>query len=242
VTSNGLWAVHFLDSQTGWVLGNNGTILKALNGGITLSLKPGNLTPKYGEAVSLTAMFGSSALDGAVPNATVVFDRYKTGGWGWVEVGSAITDSTGKAVLAVKPYGAAKTVYRARVGREVDPELRVAEAVSEPVEVTPHVYLTKGNAPKTMYKRSARTVTGYLKPRHAKGSRLVAIRLYKKNSKGVYVYQSHVHATLANYSSYSKYTRSLAFPSAGKWRIRSYMPADSKHAATYSSYDYVTVK
>jgi len=52
-----------------------------------------------------------------------------------------------------------------------------------------------------------------------------------------------VSAKASNYSTYTKYSRSIRLPYAGKWRLRAYAPADSGHAATWSSgYDYVTVK
>lgn len=109
--------------------------------------------------------------------------------------------------------------------------------------VKPKVALTKGNAPRTMYEDRARKVTGYLKPRHASGSRKVEIKLYKySKTKHAYVYKTHVHATLSNYSTYSKWVRYIKFPTKGTWRIRAYMPADAEHAASYSSYDYITVK
>lgn len=198
----------------------------------TLSLTSSSATPKYGTSVTLSATLlgDGAALDGR----TVIFERLS--GTSWVTVGSSST-AGGIARFSVTPYGGAKTTYRARFTATTTH----AASTSVTAVVTPKVYLTKGNAPKVMYQGRARTVTGYLKPRHPKGSRKVQVRLYKRNSKGVYVYKSRVSATLANYGSYSKWTRSVSFPSKGKWAIQAYMPADSQHAATTSAFDYVTV-
>ena len=109
-------------------------------------------------------------------------------------------------------------------------------------KAAPKVTLTRPNAPKSLAKGKSKAVTGYLKPRHPKGSKVVQIQLFQRNSKGKYVYKGHVHTKLANFKSYSKYTGSIKFRSKGKWRVRAYMPADAIHAATYSGFGSVTVK
>jgi hypothetical protein len=179
--------------------------------------------------VTLSAALG-------VGSQTVVFERRS--GAKWVRIGTALTGTNGAATLSVKPYGHAKTTYRARF----EATSAYPASTSGSVVVTPRVYLTKGNAPKTMLKGKAKTLTGYLKARHAAGSKVVRIYRYKKTSGGKWKMYGHTHARIADYRSYSKYTTSFKLPSKGKWRICAYMPADSMHAATYSTYDYTTVK
>lgn len=185
----------------------------------------------------------SKVLSGTLASATPVSGKKvwlqaSPDGQKWSSTGlTSMTDSKGRFTFTVRP--SAKTYYRVHFYGNLD----YRPCFGPRVMVYPRVYLTKGNAPKTMYAGSAKKVTGYLKPRHASGSTRVQIKLYKYSSaKGKYVYKSHVHAKLANYSTYSKWVKYIKFPSKGKWRIRAYMPADSKHAATYSSWDYVTVK
>ena len=53
----------------------------------------------------------------------------------------------------------------------------------------------------------------------------------------------HGLAKASDYPPYSKYKASVKLPHRGKWRLRAYAPADTLHAAAWSSgYDYVTVK
>jgi hypothetical protein len=103
--------------------------------------------------------------------------------------------------------------------------------------------LTNPIAPTTMYKRKYKTVYGYIEPKHTAGSYPVRIYKYKKVS-GKWKSYGYVSAKAYTINDgKSKYARSLYLPSTGSWRLRAYAPADSQHAATWSSgYDYVTVK
>lgn len=85
------------------------------------------------------------------------------------------------------------------------------------------------------------SVSGILKPRHTAGSKPVKVYAYRY-VKGKYRYHKSFSATASNYSTYSKYTTKVKLPYRGKWRLRAYHPADTKHLATYSTYRYVTVK
>lgn len=113
---------------------------------------------------------------------------------------------------------------------------------------TSQVFATKSivsnpTAPSTMYKGKYKTVYGYLEPKHTAGSYPVRIYKYKKVS-GKWKSYGYVNAKASTVNdSKSKYARSLCLPSTGSWRLRAYAPADSRHAATWSTgYDYVTVK
>jgi hypothetical protein len=96
--------------------------------------------------------------------------------------------------------------------------------------VTPGVKL---NVPKASRRYSTFTVTTYIAPRHS--SRAVRIYAYKYGKTTPYKY---AYATAYYYSSTT--TRMVAKMSLprGKWRFRAYAPADSAHAATWSSYSY----
>jgi hypothetical protein len=79
-------------------------------------------------------------------------------------------------------------------------------------------------------------------PRHTSGTYLATLQFFKKNSKGVWVYDHSVFAKRStSYSSKTKYTAKTSLASKGKWRVRA-MHSDSVHAPTFSKYDYVTVK
>ena len=106
----------------------------------------------------------------------------------------------------------------------------------------PTVSLGAPVAPKTMKKSKSYTVYGSLKPEHTKGTKPVRIFKYKKVGKK-WVRKGYVMAKAYNYKTYTRYKVKMKLTSRGRWRLRAYAPADSKHAATWSTkYDYVTVK
>ena len=108
--------------------------------------------------------------------------------------------------------------------------------------MTPKVSIGTPVAPKTMKKSKSYTVYGSLKPKHTSGTKPVRIYKYKKVS-GKWKSYGYVKATASNYSTYTRYKVKMKLTSKGSWRMRAYAPADSKHAATWSSkYDNVTVK
>ena len=97
-------------------------------------------------------------------------------------------------------------------------------------------------APATMGRGVAKTVYGFLKPRHTAGTSPVQIHLWKKTSTGTWKKYGYVSAKVKDYSTYSRYYKSMSFPEKGNWRIRAYHPEDSKHRARWSTdYTYVTV-
>ncbi|MEZ5125280.1 MAG: VCBS repeat-containing protein [Thermoleophilia bacterium] len=97
-------------------------------------------------------------------------------------------------------------------------------------------------APSVMYHSKAKTIYGYLKPRHTAGTNPVQLQLYKKNSSGAWVLQSSVSAKVSDYSSYSKYAASVKLTSTGSWRVRAYCPATGEYLSASSGYDNITVK
>ena len=86
-------------------------------------------------------------------------------------------------------------------------------------------------------------VYGYLKPKHASGTYPVRIYKDRKLSSGKWKSYGYVKAKASNYRTFTKYKRAIRLSKAGRWRLRAYAPADSKHVKAWSSkYDYVTVK
>jgi hypothetical protein len=97
-------------------------------------------------------------------------------------------------------------------------------------------------APSTMYRGHSYSLYGYVAPRHTSGTYLVTLKFYKRNSSGTYVYHHSVNARRYYYSSSkTKYKATVSLPHTGKWRVRAYHSC-SKHAGSYSGYDYITVK
>lgn len=150
----------------------------------------------------------------------------------------ATTDAGGVFSFSVKPTS--KTYYRARFAGTATYH---GSGPTASVYALPRVYVRTPIAPKKMRPGRSYTVYGYLKPRHASGTKPVQVKCYKKNSAGVYKYHHTVYAKVSDYYSYSKYKAKVKLPHRGKWRLRAYARADSQHASSWSSgYDYVTVK
>ncbi len=140
--------------------------------------------------------------------------------------------------------------YQASVKRATPIYLRfrfIGESAYAPVagpvvKIYPKAYVTNPVAPTYAYRSRAFTTYGCLKPWHTAGTYPARIYKYRYVS-GAWKSYGYVTAKASNYSSYTKYTKSFSLPYAGKWRLRVYAPADSGHAATWSSgFDYVTVR
>lgn len=199
----------------------------------TISLGSSTTKPAYGAAVTLSASLSRSG-GGAVSGASVVFERQS--GSTWVSVGSSTTDSSGRAKVSTRPYGAARTVYRVRFAGSGEN----LASTSSAVVVVPKAYLSAPVAPTSAYRSRGFSVYGYLKPRHTAGTS--PVRIYKERYvSNKWVVSGYVNAKAYNYSSYTKYVASISLPYKGMWRLRAYH-ADAGHTAVYSGYDYITVK
>ena len=119
-------------------------------------------------------------------------------------------------------------------------------STSTAIALTPRVYLSTPTAPSTAHRSRTFASVAYLKPRHVAGTYPVKLQCYLKQrqSNGTYrwVLRKTVSARAADSSTYTKVTGKVSLPNAGKWRIRAYHAADSKNAATYSSYRYLSVR
>lgn len=198
----------------------------------TLSLRTSAGTVTYGGSAVLTGMLvGTTAISGR--QLTL---ESSTDGKSWKSASTTYeTDALGEVRVTVNLT--TRRYYRLQfVG-----DSTWAGGASASVIVTPRVYLTRPAAPTSVKRAKAFSAYGYIKPRHTAGTYPVAIKAYRYQS-GKWVLRKTVLAKASNYSTYTKYNKSLTLPYAGRWRIRAYHAADSKNAATYSSYRYVTVK
>lgn len=160
----------------------------------------------------------------------------------FTNTGSPYTTGAGGAFkFTVAPT--TKTYYR--VGFAGSGNYYVASA-SAIICLTPRVYLSTPTAPATAYRSRTFTSVTYLKPLHRAGTYPVKLQCYRneKQRSGTYkwVLRKTVAAKAVNYSTYTKVTGKVSLPTAGKWRIRACHAADSKNAATYSGYRYLSVR
>lgn len=116
------------------------------------------------------------------------------------------------------------------------------DTVSSYRRVTPRAWVGTPVAPKTMYRGRYAKVYGSLKPRHTSGT--YPVRLLIERKVGT-TWKRHtvLKAKASNYYSYSRYTRSVRFKTAGRYRIRAIHPDDALHARAVSAkWRYVTVR
>ena len=84
------------------------------------------------------------------------------------------------------------------------------------------------------------TVSGTISPTHVTGATTAKIKIYRKNSKGHYVYSKTVSAP--NYRSGTRYRATFSLK-PGKYRMRATVIKSTWHlSTTYSTYKYVTSK
>ncbi len=120
--------------------------------------------------------------------------------------------------------------------------VNAGHTISAVFAVNPKVTLSRPYAAAFASAKGNVKVWGTLKPRHTKGTKPVRIYRWKRVG-GKWKAYGYVSAKVANYKTYSKYTRTVHLPSKGRWKLRAYAPADSKHAATWSKKsDYVRVR
>ncbi len=95
--------------------------------------------------------------------------------------------------------------------------------------------------PAVMLKGKPTTVYGSLTPRQPAGQHPVRLNLAKHQSDGRWTGEGYVLAPVSDFSSRSRYSASVVFPSRGNWRIRARYSDLSKWSAE-SAYVYVTVR
>lgn len=153
----------------------------------------------------------------------------------WSPWKTVTTNSSGAFVASAKPIK--KTYYRAKFAGDA----AFASKPSASTAVLPNVYLSRPTFGRsTLTLGTTYKARGYLKPRHTAGTYPVKIAAYRYSS-GKYRYVKTYSAKAFDYSSYTKYVKSIKLPAKGKWRLRAVYPASATNATTYSSWRYVTV-
>jgi hypothetical protein len=201
----------------------------------SIALGRGSSTlPSYGAACSITGTL--TAAGAGLANQRLVVQS-SSDNRTFVDTSVTATTTAGGAFsVSVKP--STRTYYRFRFAATGS----YMGVTGSSIAVTPVARVSNPVAPSTMYHHSYRTIYGYLWPRHTAGT--AAVRIYKyRYVAGAWRSYGYELAKVANHSSYSEYAHSMRLQYSGKWRLRAYAPADSGHAAAWSSgYEYVTVR
>jgi hypothetical protein len=167
--------------------------------------------------------------------AKVIVEAKQYGGT-WKQVATRWTSETGAYSASVKPT--MRTDYRVLFGGDND----TSPATSASVRITPKAYLTRPSTPSSPRAGVAFTSAGYLRPRHTTGARNVKLYCYRYESGKWRLRKSLYAKNVAYTSATTKYSARLSLPYRGRWRMRAFVAGDAKHASTYSSYRYVTVR
>jgi thermitase len=201
----------------------------------SIDLSASTSSPPYRGSLVLQASVADLATGDAVGGTVTLYGRPSSSA-GWARMDSRTV--AGSAVW----YYTAPLAYREYMAEFADTSGEQLPAVSAQVSVRPKVYVSTPIAPSRMTHGRGYTVKGYLKPRHTSGTYPVRIYKYKYVS-GAWKSYGYVTAKATNYSTYTKYSRSVSLPSSGRWRLRAYHASDAANAESWSSgYDYVTVR
>lgn len=190
----------------------------------------------YGSPYDVTGRLESAGKP--LAGRTVVLEAAGSSSGPFVATGiEAVTAADGSYSLRHLPRST--THYRVRFAGQPGAFLEATSAIRSAI---PRAFVRTPVAPRSMRAGRASTVYGYLKPRHTAGS--YPVRIYRYRSVGgKWKSYGYVKAKASSYSSYTKYTAKVKLPYRGRWRLRAYHPADSAHAASWSSgFDYVTVR
>jgi len=204
--------------------------------GTTLALSSGSvLSLAYGSSFTIRGTLRSAGV--GLPGKRVILQSCTPGATLKDTSLTATTTAGGAFSFTTRP--ATKTFYGVRFAGSAE---YAASGPTSPVYAVPRVYVGTPVAPSKMYRTKYYTVYGYLKPRHTAGTYPVRIYAYRYVS-GKWRTFGFAAARASNYSTYTKYSRSIRLPYAGKWKVRAWAPADGLHAATWSTgWDYVTVQ
>jgi hypothetical protein len=219
------------------------------DGTLTLSASPAKVT--YPHSAVLTVTFPTAE----PATATILAMRADASEW----TTTTLAATTATPTVRVRPK--VTTAYKAWISDEESTTAVTIEVAARLVKPQINGNLRKGRsytvkgtmqlpkatvhtpvAPSTMYRGRSYSIYGYVAPRHSSGTYLVDLRFYKKNSAGVCGYHHTVRAKRYYYSTTkTKYKATVSLPHTGRWRVRA-VHSCSKHATSYSAYDYITVR
>jgi hypothetical protein len=150
---------------------------------------------------------------------------------------TSLTSSSGYFSFSVKPN--IKTYYRASFPGALGFK---AATPTTAINFVPRVYLSSRPwaSRSTIYHGRYYYWYSSLNPRHTAGSRAVKM-YYQRYYKGKWRAYKTVYAYAYNYSYYSRVHAKYKIPYKGRWRVRAFHD-DAGHAATYSGWQYMTVR
>jgi thermitase len=176
-------------------------------------------TVSWGGSATVSATYKEKGF-GAANKAVSLQSRVGTGSW--TTIATKTTNTQGIASFAVKPTR--KTSYRARI------EYLGSAKFSTSSTITPKPYLTI-SAPTDVSRSKEFAVSGYLKPKHAKGAKDVVIKCYLNGTLKKSVSAVNANYTNSSGATYTKYSAKVSLPTKGKWTLKAYIAGDEVHTS-----------
>jgi len=201
-----------------------------------LSASVSSTRPKYGASVVVSGALRHSTSTGSALGGRPVYLQSSTDGKQWNPVATLVTTADGRVSRTLQPHS--RTYYRLRYWGQ---NRQYVASVSPAVSVLPAPTLSKPSAPATASSRTAIKVKGTLAPRHSAGTAPVRVYRYRLR-KGKWRSYGYVKVKVTDSVAGSNYLTKLRLAYKGKWRVRAYHPADSRHQAAWSPYTFITVK
>jgi hypothetical protein len=159
-----------------------------------------------------------------------------SGASSWTRLGNAFANGYGAFAFSAKPTKL--TEYRIKSGwGETATGVDFGYSAGPVFTATPEAALAITSAPKSIAAKKKFTVSGTLKPSHAKSKGHVTITA-SRVSQGVVVQKLTFKAA----GSGTGFSASCVLPTKGSWRLVASVPADTAHAATSSVVRTLTVK
>lgn len=202
----------------------------------SIAFWPGKTTVAYAGTTTLYGELWSDYLDEAAPSTGEVMISFSTDGK-FFEPMKIVPVVNGQFSYTPWPMGQKIWFQATFLGNGTFcPSPTASTAVNVQADLGP--------VAGTRYSTRSYKLEGFMAPRHTPGSYPVRIYMWRYVN-GSYKAYGYKNARAYDYKyegeTYTRYYYAYKFPYTGKWRLQAYH-ADSLHAATRSSYSYLTVK
>lgn len=191
--------------------------------GTSAGVSATSITTAYGKAAALQVRL--TDVLGPVPGVPVIIYRsYDSKTWSRIQ--TVTTQAQGTASVSFTPIR--KTFLRASFVGSTYERATVAPTLT----LNRYAYLTKPTSLTRVARNTAVSVSGYLRPRHTRGSAPVKLTCARQEGSKQVVYKI-AYLKVGDYSSTtSKYAGTVLLPYAGRWILTTSVAGDTLHAST----------
>jgi tripartite motif-containing protein 71 len=228
VDANGM--VRTLDAGTNRVVTFTGPTAET-----TVTMAATSASVRYGGSVSL--VFGATGVSGSLEPSTPLTVQSSYDGRNWSDV-RVITSADGTYTTTVAPVRASyyRAVFRG------DATHRASASTAR--RTVPGVLVGTPGVPGSVRLRTAFTISGTIRPKHATGGHSVKIVLQRKEGSRWKTRATVVarDAAVGSVTSYSRYSVSAKVTLKGSWRAQAVHAYDGLHGAGTSAWTYFSAR